>query len=293
MGDNEVAMVANTYTVRQVDLADRKNVLASEDIVDYAIGRGWYDPRKDGAFNFAAAYADPQAAANPINSGRQAAGLNYVAAEKISDTANLPFSVVPSRKLDVADLIRILRHNRGEGPILSLDGTAVTCDMSCAICRGNTQTSFVARLSTRPSREVGIVYWTCLAAPETSVFLPFHFGISEFPRGFAGGGQRPGQDKFDRKVTSPFRPDSMQAFWTFANFRAKAEALPDEARLLVLAQAEAIEADARQMQPAVEEAAARLAGENEDAAARLLSNFSSGLYLSALEMLATAADQWK
>ena len=42
--DDEVAMVANTYTVREVILGNKANVLASKDILDYAKSRGWYDP---------------------------------------------------------------------------------------------------------------------------------------------------------------------------------------------------------------------------------------------------------
>ena len=52
--DGHVAMVANTYSIRQVSLDDKANVLACKDIVEYAEARGWYDPQRDGAFDFAA-----------------------------------------------------------------------------------------------------------------------------------------------------------------------------------------------------------------------------------------------
>ncbi len=37
VADDKIAMVANTYTVRQVDLSDTDNILASDDIIEYMI----------------------------------------------------------------------------------------------------------------------------------------------------------------------------------------------------------------------------------------------------------------
>ena len=44
--DDEVAMVANSYSVHEVDLADTVNFQASPDIIDYAISRRWYRPQR-------------------------------------------------------------------------------------------------------------------------------------------------------------------------------------------------------------------------------------------------------
>ncbi len=58
--DNEVAMVANTYTIRAVNLRNKANFLASADIVDYAKSRGWYDPQTDGPFDFRQGLCQPE-----------------------------------------------------------------------------------------------------------------------------------------------------------------------------------------------------------------------------------------
>ena len=42
--DNEVAMVANTYSIRHADPSDPQDCLASDDFITYAVWRGWYDP---------------------------------------------------------------------------------------------------------------------------------------------------------------------------------------------------------------------------------------------------------
>ena len=72
--DDQVALIANTYSVREVNLADSANFLAAADIIDYAVTRGWYDPQKDGAFDFAAVYANPRVAADSTNFCRQWGG---------------------------------------------------------------------------------------------------------------------------------------------------------------------------------------------------------------------------
>lgn len=281
VGDDEVAMVANTYTVRDVDLADTENVLACEDLVAYATERGWHKPDEERVFDFAAVFANPKSAAHPVNYGRQSIGLHYVAANPLAVSNPLPFSVVPSKKLGVADLIKILRHN-GSGSINTVDGKAVRCDVSEAICRGSTQTSFVARLSREPVRDLGIVYWVCLSAPETSVFIPFRFGDAGFPEGYRGEAERPSQELFDQKVESAFRPDASQAFWTFSNFRDKAQAMSEAERAWFLTEAEKTEARAMRAIAAAEGAY----GLHPEPAKELLQNLSTKVYLEALAIMA-------
>ncbi|MHC4284405.1 MAG: C69 family dipeptidase, partial [Planctomycetota bacterium] len=141
--DNQVAMIANTYTIHQVDLSDRDNFLASKDNVKYAVSRGWYKPEKDGPFDFARAYANPKLASSLSNFGRQWSGLSYVVAKPIPLGPNLPFSVVPKQKVDVAQVKQIMRHDNDAKILQSSSLTDDTDKIACAICRGSTQTSFI------------------------------------------------------------------------------------------------------------------------------------------------------
>ncbi|MBE0664247.1 MAG: C69 family dipeptidase, partial [Candidatus Aminicenantes bacterium] len=45
--DNEVAVIANRYTITAVDLKDRENFQGAADIIEYAVVRGWFNPQKD------------------------------------------------------------------------------------------------------------------------------------------------------------------------------------------------------------------------------------------------------
>ena len=191
--------------------------------------------------------------------------------------------MVPARRLNVADLFQVLRHNGNGRAICTVDGKQLKCGDSEAICRGATQTSFVARLASTPSRDLGIVYWVCLAAPETSVFVPIPFGVPDFPAGFRADSERPTPVLFERRVRSPFRPDTSQAFWTFSNFRDKAQTLPDSARDRIRRDAEAIELRASQSLATVTE---ELDDASPEVTRKLLQGLSSDVYLSALKMMA-------
>ncbi|MHC4118341.1 MAG: C69 family dipeptidase [Planctomycetota bacterium] len=282
VGDNEVAMVANTYTVREVDVSDTDNVLASDDIVEYAKARGWYDPKRDGQFDFAAVYANPGSAVHPSNLNRQRSGLNYVTARPIPVGAELPFSVVPRSGVSVATAMQVLRHDNKSKQI---DPAAGPEEGICRICSGATQTSFVAQLRRGMPLDIGIVYWATLAPPRTSIYIPFHFGISDFPAGYRSISKRPSMDFFSGKVSSPFKADSRQAFWTFSNFRDKVDGASGDVIEEIRTRAEQIEKRALATQKPFEEAACRSHAQNKEAAAKLMANFSHGIYLSSLETM--------
>jgi len=281
--DDEVAMVANTYAVRRVSLGDESRTLASKDIVGYAKSRGWYNPAS-GTFDFAAAYANPNAASHPNNLGRQWSGLRYVVSEPLKAGPNLPFSVKPKNKLRPADLMEILRHDKeGES-----GATPAESPFLCALCSGATQTSFVTQSRTGMSSDIGIVYWVSLASPRTSFYIPFHFGAASFPIGYSvSASDRPTSEYYDSKVKTAFFCDPREAFWMFSNFRDKMERGNPATMEKLRAEQTRVERTAMEMQEAIEEAAGRLYERDRPAAARLLENYSKGVYLSAMEAMAT------
>ena len=282
VADDEVAMVANTYTVRQADITDSRNVLASGDIIEYAESRGWYDRTEDGPFDFAAVYANPGSAVHPSNLNRQRSGLNYVTAEPIGSGAELPFSVVARFKVSAATLMQVLRHDNRDKASSPSTGTE---EGICRICSGATQTSFVAQLRRGLPLDIGIVYWATLARPRTSVYIPFHFGISDFPPGYRSISTRPSMDFFSKRVTERFKADPQKAFWTFSNFGDKVDGASGNLVERVRASAEQIEKRAFAAQKRLERAARRSYAEDKTVAVQLLTSFSDGIYLSSLETM--------
>lgn len=279
--DNEVAMVANTYTIRSVDLGDDRNFLASKNIVEYAKSRGWYDPIANGPFDFAAVYASPKAASDSDNIGRQWSGLKCVTSEPLEPGPRLPFSVVPRQKLSVTDMMRVLRHDKESEP----DSSARTSPFICALCSGTTQTSFVAQLRKIAPADIGLVYWVSLSSPRTSFYVPFHFGISDFPAGWRLASERPTGEDYARRVQAPFTPNPQEAFWVYSNFRDKADNAGPAMVARVKARAEGLERAAVAMQPFIEETARKLYEIDKASAMRSLENYSKRIYLSSLEAM--------
>jgi dipeptidase len=285
--DNQVAMIANTYTIHRVDLSDKDNFLASDDIIEYAISRGWHNPEKDGSFDFARAYANPEPASSLYNFGRQWAGLRYVTDEAIPLGPDLPFSVVPRRKVGVADIMQIMRDHYEGTSLQSSSPTKSPHESGRPICVDRTQTSFIAQLRQNMPLDIGIVYWTCLASPCSSTYIPFHFGISDFPASFSSKSEKPSMSFYNERVNSAFRADPLQAFWTFTNFRSNVDSAYPGKIAKIKALCSKVEKNALALQKPLEEAACKLYGEDKTTAMKVLANYSNGVYLSSMEAMGT------
>lgn len=216
--DDQVAVIANTYSIHEIDLSDKANFLGSPDIIDYAVSRGWYDPEKDGDFDFAEVYADPEAAAHPTNIGRHWAGLRLLAGDQYGFEDNLPFAFEPKSKVDATMIMTVLRDHY-EGTDIYEPETQDDCshDRSFrSICRSDTRTSFIVQLRKNLPLDIGINYWMCLGSPCVSTYIPFHFGIDSFPEGYAGS-EDPDMEYYNHKINTPFTANIDEAFWTFSN----------------------------------------------------------------------------
>ncbi|MCX6641185.1 MAG: C69 family dipeptidase [bacterium] len=284
--DDQVALVANTYSIRQVNLKDKDNFLASPDIIDYAVSRGWYDPKSGQPFDFATAYADPNVAKDSSNFCRQWSGLRHVSAQAIPMCPELPFSVIPGRKLDAAALMDILKdHYEWTDFYHAADGkTNPHLNSIGTICNWNTQTAFVAELRGNMPNDIGLLYWVCLAQPCRSVFLPFHFGISAFPAGWTAPSAVPTQEQYQSKVLTPFRADAEDYYWTMSNLSSKLD--QDYSRFEKLNDAlAAVQKNAFVVQQPVEQAALDLYLTDRTTALALLDNYCRGIYLQTVDAI--------
>jgi dipeptidase len=287
--DNQVAMIANSYTIRQVDLSDRDNFLASDDIIEYAISRDWHKPEKDGPFDFAAAYANPDAASSLHNFGRRWAGLRYITDELVPLGPDLPFSIVPRCKVGVTDIMQIMRDHYEGTKLQSSSPTGSPHESGRPICVDRTRTSFVIQLRKNMPLDIGIVYWTCLASPCSSIYIPFHFGIADFPAGYSSQvpskSQRPSRNLYEAKISSPFRADPFEAFWTFSNFGRKVHSAYRSRIVKVKALCRKVEKNALALQNPLEEAAYRLYKKDKTTAMQMLGNYCNGIYMSSMEAM--------
>lgn len=285
--DDEVALIANTYTVHNIDLSDTMNYLASDDIIDYAVERGWYNPEKDGDFDFAKAYADPEVAVHPGNLGRQYGGLRLVSPDPVELGGHHPFSLKPKSKMDVPSLMAILRdHYEGTEHYGSNTPSGNPHDREFrSICRHDTQTSFVVQLRKDMPLDIGIVYWVCLASPCVSTYVPFHFGNESFPDWYLGSRDKPTDLEFEEKLIRPFQHDYSNVFWTFSNLRYKAERHYNSIIESIVTERDKVEEQAFDTQKSMEDWASQLYSSDKKTAMEVLNNYTRGIYLSSVKAM--------
>lgn len=185
--DNEVAVIANYYTIGSVDLNDHKNIMASPELVEYAIQRGWYNPEKDGAFDFARAYSDPGNLIDMRNVLRQWQGFNLLADKSRKVNERFPFSFKPRGAIRLSDLFRVLRdHYEGSRYDLSdhYRNGSPNSGKNRTICTESTQYAFVAQLRDWLPAEIAHAVWICFRRPDSNAFSPWYVAGGSVPDGY-------------------------------------------------------------------------------------------------------------
>jgi dipeptidase len=189
--DDEVAITANTYTIREVDMEDRKNFICSPRLIDYAIERGWYDPSSGKAFDFAAAYADPEMHVNPRNTDRtwgmaRLLDKDYPVSYEEARTGILPPAIKPDHKLTVAEIMTIFRDHYEGTAIDSTEGYRISPHRSPVrpiCCDASHRTTIIQQRSWLPP-EIGTIVWRALEPPCITCFVPWYLGVTRIPAAF-------------------------------------------------------------------------------------------------------------
>lgn len=187
--DSCIAVIPNYYTITDVDLNDEKNVIASPDLVQYAISRDWYNPEKDGAFNFRKAYGAAESLQDLSNIARMWVALNMLTQKKYKSSDDFPWVIKPTRKVELQNLMAILsNHFEDTEFACSKDDPNADkhkCEPS-SICSETTQYGFVAQLRSSMPVMVGCVLWLAPYRPCTNAYFPVYLGVDKTPEGFGG-----------------------------------------------------------------------------------------------------------
>ncbi len=199
--DDEVVILPNVHIITDVNLDDTDNYIGSPDIVDYAMKRGWYSPSSGKPFIFRDVYNPPN---QNLWDPRQWRGQSLVAesTNDIPETEQLPFSVKPDKKLNVKDVITILRYHGETG----------------SLCAPPTLEGSVFQLRNWIPPEVGCVYWRTSNEPCTSVMIPWYLGITDIPESYHKFVSIDQQLTVDHHMSPPegtFEPDDNHTWWTF------------------------------------------------------------------------------
>jgi dipeptidase len=185
--DDQVAVVANCYSIGEIDLSDTLNFLVSPDIIDYAVKRGWYNSDKDGKFNFAKAYSNPESLTHPRNVNRIWKAINLLSGKNYSLNEELPSMAKPEEKISIQDVMAVLRVHYDEkaienGDICSIENAKDLIHAS--ICIKNTQYSVINHLRSWLPKEIGAIMWMAFHRPDIHSYSPWFSSVNKVPEIF-------------------------------------------------------------------------------------------------------------
>lgn len=164
VGDKEMTVMSNAFSLGKVDLNDKANVLYSPDLVQHAIEKGTYKPAKAGDysdFNFREAYQLPERIEKDVNTYRVRTALLHLTGKTVENPHDFPTALVPEKKLTVSDVRDIIRLNNpwDERPsgwfheTLKDPSNGGTFDSAVYVLTEKPLTSYTWRTSGRPDSQ--------------------------------------------------------------------------------------------------------------------------------------------
>ncbi|MDP2983199.1 MAG: C69 family dipeptidase [Candidatus Latescibacter sp.] len=237
--DDRVAVIANTYTIREVNLKDTRNFLGSADLIEYAVKRGWYDPAK-GPFSFEEVYADPKTRVAAGNTHRQWSATRRLAAGTVPlpEEARLPFSVKPKAPLTVRDITEALRDHYENTPY----ETAANYQErpphkrhTATICSPGTNHSSVFQLRPAMPWGAGSIWWIALHQPCSAPYIPIYLDEDMVPAGLAFGQASAAGDSTGKEIPSSapaYQVFGRLAVWVDGDYASRIPALRKQWNLL-------------------------------------------------------------
>lgn len=216
--DDQVAFIPNYYTIKEIDLTDNENFLASKDLIPYAQRRGWYNQNTDGKFNFAKVYSSERNLTSMANIGRMWIGVGLLAGKEYKTEDNFPFSFLPPRKIALKDLLQVL-SNHYEGTPLDdsqeyKKGSPHT-NKTMSICASSQQLSFVAELRSGMPWDIGGRIWAAPRRGCVNAYMPIYFGVTEIPPSLTMDTPEKAYELHFKRTESIYDRSQPMAWWNF------------------------------------------------------------------------------
>lgn len=170
------------------------DMMASKNLVEFAIEKGLYNPEKDGAFNFSKAYTRDDARDRDYNDPRVwqvqkilTPSLN----QKVTDGRSFPVWATPDSKVTVEDLKTILRNHYESGELASHDpytnGLKGDAEPYRPISVFRTYESHVMQVRPWLPKAIGEVTYLAMGMADLSVYVPIYSGMSAYPKHWGEG----------------------------------------------------------------------------------------------------------
>ena len=196
--DDQVCPHANRMRVGAVDPKDTADFLMAPNLIENAVKKGAYDPKKDGPFNFARVYSGNESRGNKIREWRMFSLL--CPSQKWDIDQVFPFSVKPEKKITARWWIENVWRDHMEGtPYDMTQGMAAGpfnnpgrmripgLSTERTICTAGSGYTWVSQARQALPDGVGGVFWFGVDCPRSTCYVPFYVGISQTPETWRRG----------------------------------------------------------------------------------------------------------
>jgi dipeptidase len=216
--DDMVAFIPNYYTIREIDLNDNENYLASKDLVGYAQRRGWYDPQRDGFFDFSKVYSADENFTSMGNIGRMWSGVSKLSGKEFKLEDKFPCCFTPQHKLTLKDIMTVM-NDHFEGTDLDdskgyRNGSPHN-NKTHAICSSSQQFSLIAELRAGLPWAIGGRLWIAPRRGCVNPYIPFYFGLTDIPASLTMDNPDKAYEMHFKRPKTIYDRSQPMAWWSF------------------------------------------------------------------------------
>ena len=276
--DDHVCPHANRMRIGVIDPNNTTDFMMAPDLIKNVTEKGYYDPQKNGPFNFAKIYSGNESRGNKIREWRMFCLLQPSKNWEIDQ--DFPFSVKPDHNISAKWWIENIWRDHLEGTLYEMtQGMAAGpfnspgrfritgLNTERTICTAGSGYTWVSQARQWLPDCIGGLFWFGIDCPRSTCYVPFYVGISQTPESWRRG-------DFTR-----FDPESprwyFQAIDTFSWLRYK------DMHADVKEAFGAIEDEEFARQPAIEKVALELFKSDPKLAKGLLTLYSTNCALRA------------
>lgn len=169
--DDHVVVMPNHYTFHS--LTEYEEMHFPADLVDYAFDKGWYNPERDGMFDFAKTYQHPDSYLKPGSVLRGKHSLEYLG-KPWSGQGGMPFSVKVDKPVTKEDFMAMLsNHYEGTEDDQRIGPGRSPHDVESItrVCTADTLESFICEFEDAPYLTT---IWTAYGRPCQVPYIPTH-----------------------------------------------------------------------------------------------------------------------
>ena len=249
--------------------------MASKTLVSWAQNHGFYDPKKDGEFNFAKAYIRNDERDFTYNYPRVwqiQKMLTPSLQQDIRKGTQFPVFAAPEKKVTLADMKAILRNHYETGELMSHDPYTKGLrgdEPYRPVSVFRAQNTHVLQVRPDLPQAIGQINWFALGMSDLSVYVPFYQGLSKFPKSY---------------TFATDEADDESAYWKFRKLQTLVMTdYPALAPVVKTAFAD-FEAQTEEKRLAFEAEYLKLAESDPKAAAKLLDDFNLAVADEALAL---------